>query len=193
MGWLKSRACWLWNGLRKNKTIDFFFVNRKYIPESFWQLITVWVLSNVPWLLLIAFSVYGKEDADIWNIASNVAIQNFTASNLVFYVAALMAPLLWVFIDCFGKRTWVPLFKTFLFAIVIIMIILSAILFLNSIHQLNNKSLVDSTFIWFYVVAIFIWYVSIFYSKALDDAKPPLSTDSPDEILKGLQGDNNAY
>ena len=161
------------------------------MKESFWQLIAVWVLSNIPLLLLIAFSIYRVDGADIMATSTGVVVDVFTPSTLVFYVAALMAPLMWVFIDCFGKRTWVPLFKSFSAAIIFIMTVLTAILYLDATGDLNNKQLVDATFIVFYIAAIVIWYFSIFYSKVLEDATFEMVSDTPDNILDELSREAN--
>jgi len=191
MAWLKPLICKLWTMICRNKTASFFIENCKYMKESFGQLVAVWVISNIPLLLLIAFSIFRVKDGNYAAISTKVVVDVFIPSTMVFYVAALMAPLIWVFIDCFGKRTWVPLFKTFSAAIIFMMIVLTAILYLDATSELNNKKLVDTTFTVFYVAAILIWYFSIFYSKVLEAATPSITSDSPDDILDELNSEAN--
>lgn len=152
--------------------------------ESAAEFLTVFFVSNGPFIVLILMHLFGTEKAqpDLSTL-TQVIYSNMQSGEIFIYISALLAPFFWVIIQYHRAKENLPYFAVFLIATGIAYVAGAIVFSMYRLGSIKNAALVSEVSIYFYVFSLIIWYFSLVFAKKLAKSMHPSQRKSGAEVL----------
>lgn len=164
---------------------------RNHWSDSATEFLVVFLLSNLPFLVLIVIDFLTTLGSDVtFGGAVNVIRHNWKPGEILIFVSALLAPVSYLMTKYHRANRHMTGF-TFLSLVLLLMYVGSSIVFaLDRLHSIHNEEVSKNIALGLYATAVVIWYLSLVFQRKLEH--PPIQPDgnAADRIAAQLgQGD----
>lgn len=141
------------------------------------EFITVYLLSNLPFLFLILSHYLNTPGIQLsWAESFNVIKENWRAGEILIFVSALLAPFCYVMYLYNRARRHMPGYWYFLIVLLFLYPASSYIFAHDRLAAIRNENFVQNSSLTLYSMALAIWYMGLVFQRRL--AKPPIDDSS---------------
>lgn len=171
-----------------NRYRDFATKYEDYVDPA-WEFLTVYIISNVPFIALILMHLAGTKGA-LANLETiyNVIAENVKSGEILIYVSALLAPFVYIMIQYHRARRHFPLYGFFLLMTAGVYTYCLLVFSMYRLDRIKNLSFVSETSVYFYGAALVLWYFSLVFQRKLQKRPIIPEISGAQHILDGLGG-----
>lgn len=170
----------------------------QYISDTPWIMALVEVgfsllVSNCALLFAVfVYMVHSKGEVLTFDLALRIIVSAINMYEIIVYILAVLAPAMWIMINNWQARKYNVLFWFLFFVQILILVCCFYIYGVGKTGGSVNKEFVEGIAKYSIFIAIFIWYVTVWFQRAFIDSlgarvansKP---SDGTSAILNGLK------
>ena len=166
---------------------------KQYVEENTYldagaEFVFVFIVSNSPFLFAFLTTLLSSQEVEPNSAGALTVLKELVKpGEILFYVAALLAPFCYVLVRFHRARRVFPLFG---FAIIVLILVYGSctvLLVVYRVHSLKNPALVEVFAFYLYCISVFLWYVALVFQRKLEKLTT-LPRSGAEEILRGLNG-----
>jgi len=158
--------------------------------DSLGEFLLVYFFSNIPYIALVLVHLLGTEDAHVdFSTIYNVIALNVKSGEILIYVSTLLAPFVYVMWQYHRSRKNFPLYGLFMILTGAVYFYCLIVFSMYRSGSIKNVPFVEDTSLYFYILALVLWYYSLVFARKLQKMMRPIPEKSgAQQILDGLGG-----
>lgn len=159
--------------------------------DSVWEFLLVYLFSNIPYIALVLVHLLGTENAHVnFSTLYTVIAQNVKSGEILIYVSTLLAPFVYVMWQYHRSRKNFPLYGLFVFLTGAVYFYCLIVFSMYRTGSIKNAPLVEDTSLYFYFLALVLWYFSLVFARKLQKMMRPVPEKSGAQQLLDSLGES---